>query len=167
MVSDETLLRQAVWSGVRACSSLAELRSFQEGVIAAINQGLQEDDAWFCEGSATKTNESPRKHPKPVKPTCPQSDSKRPQLPSPEHRDGLLPAVPTPEASLVSIVGLRRSMDVTVISVALTRLMECLVYLTSADLVRSFGVIRVTKEFATAMFPPKTTQRKYLDSADC
>ena len=57
-------------------------------------------------------------------------------------------------------------MDVTAVFVALMRLMECPVYLTSADLVRSFGVIRVTKEFAAAMFPPRTTQRKYVDSAD-
>ena len=57
-------------------------------------------------------------------------------------------------------------MDVTAVSVALTGLMECPVYLTPADLVRTFGVIRVTKEFAAAMFPPRTTQRKYLDPTD-
>ena len=166
VVSDETLLCQAARSGVRACSSLAELRSFQEGVIAAINQGLQEDDAWFCEGGMTKPNESPRKRPKTMKPASPHPDSKRARPPSPEQRDGLLPFVPTPETSLVSIAGLRSSMDVTAVSVALTRLMECPVYLTPADLVRTFGVIRVTKEFAAAMFPPRTTQRKYLDPSD-
>ena len=51
-------------------------------------------------------------------------------------------------------------------SVALTRLMECSVFLTPSDLARSFGVIRVSKDFATAMFPTRTKQRKYIDSAD-
>ena len=57
-------------------------------------------------------------------------------------------------------------MDVTSVSVALTRLMECPVFLTPSDLTRSFGVIRVSKDLGAAMFPPRTTQRKYIDSAD-
>ena len=57
-------------------------------------------------------------------------------------------------------------MDVTAVSVALTRLMERPVYLTPANLARTFGVIQVKKDFAAAMFPPRTTQRKYLDPSD-
>ena len=169
MVTDEPLLRHAVRSGVRACSSLAELRSFQEGVITAISHGLQGDDAWFCEGATSRPCGSPRKTSKPArsaKSASSQLDLKRPRPASPEPRDGLLPATITPETSLVSIIGLRRTMDATSVSVALTHLMECSVFLTPSDLARSFGVIRVSKDFATAMFPTRTTQRKYIDSAD-
>ena len=161
MVTDEPLLRHAVRS--------TELRSFQEGVITAISHGLQEDDACFCESAASRPCGSPRKtsrSAKTAKSTGPQLDLKRPRPASPEPRDGLLPATHTLETSLVSIVGLQRTMDVTSVSVALTRLMECSVFLTPTDLARSFGVIRVPRDFAAAMFPPRTTQRKYIDSAD-
>ena len=111
----------------------------------------------MSESTAPRSSESPHKRPKTAKPASLQSDLKRPRPSSPERRDGLLPATPTPETSLVSIVGLQRTMDVTSVSVALTRLMECPVFLTPSDLTRSFGVIRVSKDFAAAMSPPRTT----------